>query len=89
MTAKLDDEQVSGPSWVLPREHRAAATSTIGVSFQPFQVNEKEHLAGKLRGRKDSLVSYIYTAIAVEDWHAVADAACDLREIDAKLEVMK
>lgn len=66
-----------------------SAKINAGCEFQPFQVNEKEHLVGKLRGRKDSLVSYIFTAIAVEDWHAVADAACDLREIDAKLEMLK
>lgn len=34
------------------------------------------------------LIEYLRMKIDAEDWHAVADAAMDLREIDAKLQVL-
>lgn len=32
--------------------------------------------------RKDILIKYLLMKVEVEDWHAVADAAMDLREIE-------
>ena len=40
-----------------------------------------------LEAYKEKLIEYMYVKILAQDWHAVADAANDLREIDAKLEV--
>jgi hypothetical protein len=37
--------------------------------------------------QKAELVAYLLMKVRAADWHAVADAACDLREIDAKLAV--
>lgn len=34
---------------------------------------------------RQSLVNYLNQKIKVEDWHGVADAAMDLREVDAKI----
>jgi len=34
------------------------------------------------------LITYLLTKALAEDWHAVADAAMDLREIDARLSVL-
>lgn len=34
------------------------------------------------------LISYLNAKMKSEDWHAVCDAANDLREIDARLEVL-
>ena len=31
------------------------------------------------------LIKYLLMKVEVEDWHAVADAAMDLRELDAKM----
>lgn len=42
-----------------------------------------------LKEQRDLMVDYLNLKIAVEDWHGVADAAMDLREIDAKLVVLK
>lgn len=42
-----------------------------------------------LNEHRRALVVYLRSKTDVEDWHAVADAACDLREIDAKLEMLK
>lgn len=34
--------------------------------------------------QKEILVQYLYVKIAQEDWHGVADAAMDIREMEAK-----
>ncbi len=41
-----------------------------------------------LKEQRALMVDYLNLKIAVEDWHGVADAAMDLREIDAKLIVL-
>lgn len=43
----------------------------------------------KLRVEKQRLIEYMHVKIESNDFHAVADAAMDIREIDAKLEVLK
>ena len=37
---------------------------------------------------KENLIGYLLQKAESEDWHGVADAAMDLREVDAKLEVL-
>lgn len=39
----------------------------------------------ELSEQREQLIKYISSKIKAEDWHAVADAAMDLREIDAVL----
>lgn len=39
----------------------------------------------KLKHSKEELISYMQVKIDIEDWHAVSDAANDLREIDVEL----
>lgn len=36
-----------------------------------------------------TMLTYLHTKIKVEDWHGVADAAMDLREIDREIKVRK
>lgn len=43
----------------------------------------------KLIGRKSHLVAYLLSKFEAEDWHAVQDAASDIREIDAQLECLE
>jgi hypothetical protein len=38
---------------------------------------------------RKSTINYLYQKQQQEDWHGVADAAMDLREIDAKLEILE
>ena len=45
-------------------------------------------LKDKLIKDKEELVAYMLRKIGSEDWHGVADAAMDIREIDAKLELL-
>ena len=42
-----------------------------------------------LVAERAALIAYLTAKLRAEDWHAVADAAMDLREIDAELSVMK
>lgn len=36
-----------------------------------------------------TLVAYLKSKVAIADWHAVSDSAVDLREIEARLEVLR
>lgn len=37
-----------------------------------------------LTQRKDLMIQYLTLKVAEQDWHAVADAAMDLRDIEAE-----
>ena len=43
----------------------------------------------RLKREREAIVTYLYAKQQCEDWHAVADAAMDLREIDAKLSILR
>lgn len=43
----------------------------------------------QLAAVRQNLIDYLYAKVGSEDWHAVADAAMDLREVDAKLEILE
>lgn len=47
-----------------------------------------KHSPEFLRKRKAIIVTDLLSKVEAEDWHGVADAAMDLREIDAKLDVL-
>lgn len=36
---------------------------------------------------KAELIAYLLMKVRAADWHAVADAACDIREVEAMLKV--
>ena len=42
-----------------------------------------------LSNQKIGMVDYLRLKLAQEDWHGVADAAMDIREIEAKLQLLK
>jgi hypothetical protein len=42
-----------------------------------------------LTKRKEVLIEYLRTAIDEADWHACQDSASDIREIEAKLEILR
>lgn len=42
----------------------------------------------ELDERRHILITYLMECVRVEDWHGVMDAAADLREVDAKLELL-
>lgn len=43
----------------------------------------------KLAARRSRMITYLQLKVEEEDWHGVADAAMDLREIDAAIETLK
>jgi len=43
----------------------------------------------ELEEAKRIMVEYLKLKVKQEDWHGCADAAMDIREIDAKLSVLK
>ncbi len=47
-----------------------------------------EPLCDELKAERAALITYMLSKVKAEDWHACADAAMDLREIDAKLQVL-
>ncbi len=42
----------------------------------------------ELLEQKTSLIAYLTSKIKAGDWHAVQDAASDIRELDAKIELL-
>jgi hypothetical protein len=44
--------------------------------------------ANELLEQKNSLISYLLQKVRYSDWHAVADAAMDLREVEARLDML-
>jgi hypothetical protein len=48
-----------------------------------------DRLLMELERRKVGLVAYCQIKLEAGDWHAVQDAASDIREIDAKLELLR
>jgi hypothetical protein len=43
----------------------------------------------ELQKRKAGLIAYCQIKLESGDWHAVQDAASDIREIEAKLEILR
>ncbi len=39
--------------------------------------------------QKAALVAYLLSKVKAQDWHAVQDAGSDIRELDAKLELLR
>jgi hypothetical protein len=51
-------------------------------------MSQKVPTKDALHRRRVITISYLLVKAENEDWHGVADAAMDLREIDAKLEAL-
>jgi hypothetical protein len=43
----------------------------------------------KLLSQRQTLLDYLEMKVEVEDFHAVADAAMDLRELDVRLRILE
>ena len=43
----------------------------------------------ELKKQKQYLIDYLLSKVSSEDWHAVQDAASDIREINAKIIILK
>lgn len=49
---------------------------------------DMKHSRQALLKAKENLIGYLLQKAECEDWHGVADAAMDLREVDAKLDLL-
>lgn len=54
--------------------------------IKPVKEYEGMSEENKLQKQKEALVSYLLSKVEANDWHAVSDAANDIRVIEAKLE---
>jgi hypothetical protein len=48
-----------------------------------------DELLAQMEEQKEVLIRYLSSKVIMEDWHGVADAAMDLRELEARFEVLK
>jgi len=56
---------------------------------QPGGISSMVSIAQDLRRRKQTIITYLMSkAQSGTDWHAVQDAASDIRELDAQLELL-
>lgn len=46
-------------------------------------------MINELMEQRATLITYLGAKVKAEDWHAVADVAMDLREIDAQISLLK
>ena len=66
--------------------HKATVADGSGLSIRApghgLSVDE-------LLEQRVALIDYLWAKVKAGDWHAVQDAASDIREINAKLEVLR
>lgn len=59
------------------------------MTWQVWEQGARLVAIQQLEERKAGLVAYCRLKLDAGDWHAVQDAASDIRELDAKLELLK
>jgi len=42
----------------------------------------------ELQDSKLAMIDYLKLKVTLQDWHAVMDASCDIREIDSELKAL-
>ena len=52
-------------------------------------ISDPAGLIRDLKEQRGQLIAYLLAKVKAQDFHAVQDAASDIREIDAKLEVLR
>lgn len=55
--------------------------------MDPMAILEKAHRQLKLSERKRVMVEYMQLKMKEEDWHGVADASMDLRELEVEIKL--
>ena len=67
----------------------AGAASSICGSGSNWSRDPHTSLVAALLESKAALIAYLQSKIKQGDWHAVQDAASDIREIEAKLTLVR
>mgnify|MGYP001610460387 CR=1 FL=1 len=63
-------------------------TFTVPIRLAPG-VSLKDSDTENLTAERLILISYMQCKRKTEDWHGVMDAAADLREVDARLSILR
>lgn len=66
-----------------------AGTGQSGNSYTVTTSHPADRLIVELERKKLGLIAYCQLKLDDGDWHAVQDAASDIRELAAKLELLK
>lgn len=66
-------------------EAPSPAEQTAAVAYERTHANRIIDLAEQ----REALVAYVLAKVRAADWHAVQDAAVDLRELEARLSMLK
>lgn len=71
--------------------HQTASDSAVATTLTVYdqRVMQAREIGVNLRDQKELLNRYILQKQKANDYHGIADAAMDIREIDAKLDVLK
>jgi len=84
--AVAGDNRCKCPS---PRLVADVPDSDIRYAALMIKKRDSEKRGDALQDHRRVLLEYLRVKTDAEDWHGVADAACDLREIDAELKGMR
>lgn len=76
-------------SWRATAAKIEAQKTAAAVPASDIQNRRYGAAINDLNDQRVALRNYLHSKMGAEDWHAVADAAMDLREIDAKLSVLR
>lgn len=68
-----------------PRKSRPKLADIILSGLDDAATFEKTQRRADLQHSKRILIAYLNSKITLQDWHAVSDAANDLREIEVEI----
>lgn len=77
-----------GPRMVEVNEQFLNAELELARSYRA-KAKDADERTKQLVSMRAVLMVYLKIKVEAEDWHAVSDAANDLREVDAELRAMK
>lgn len=82
---------VSCPDHELVRREECGWCQIAAKIDRAKEANEerKRPIPGVLWERRRVLIAYAQSRLEVQDWHAVSDAANDLRELDVEIRLTK
>jgi len=73
--------------------HFAAVPSRVNLGKKWVQIvgwpEFRRGVEADLLAQKRGLVKYLILKVRTKDWHGVADAAMDIRDIEAKIELLE
>jgi hypothetical protein len=71
--------EIAGDEALAEGQAEVVARATLPAEPEPLPTSRV------LLAQRAALIMYMHAMISVEDWHAVSDAACDLRVCDARM----